>query len=96
MRTVVGPEDIVMIGSLRPGVVIFRYAKIHRSSATAPMPWLIVTVVAFVVDQDSVADCPCVIDTGDALIVAVGGAGMTTVMVAVDVAHPSSLVAVSV
>lgn len=38
MRTIVGPEDIVMIGSLRPGVTIFRYARIHRSSATAPMP----------------------------------------------------------
>jgi hypothetical protein len=64
-------------------------------AATTPIPWLIVTVVAFVVAQESVADCPWVIDVGETPIVAVGGGGVT-VSVVVAVADPFALLAVSV
>jgi hypothetical protein len=40
---------------------------------TVPMPGLIEAVVAFVEDQDKVADCPSEMELGEALRVAVGG-----------------------
>ena len=42
-------------------------------AVTVPMPWLIETVVAFVLDQVSVDVVPDVIEVGEALIVTVGG-----------------------
>jgi hypothetical protein len=53
------------------------------------------TVVAFVVFHDNVADCPCVIEAGRTVSEAMGGAGVT-VSVAVAVAVPVTLVAVNV
>jgi hypothetical protein len=44
-------------------------------AATVPMPWLIVTLAAFVVLHVSVAVWPLVIDAGDAPSVAVGTDG---------------------
>ena len=65
-------------------------------AATVPMPWLIETVVAFVLDQVSVEDAPDVIDAGEALIVTVGSVGgALTVTVAVEVTEPAELVAVT-
>ena len=44
-------------------------------AATAPMPWLIVTLVALVVLQVRTAVWPVAIDVGDAVMDAVGGTG---------------------
>ena len=61
---------------------------------TVPIPWLMLTVVALVLDHVSVDDWPDAIDVGAALNVTVGGG--TTVTVAVAVALPTALVAVIV
>ena len=72
------------------------FTDLVPDTATAPMPWLIETVVAFVLDQVSVEDAPDVIDAGDALIVTVGSVGgALTVTVAVAVVEPAALVAVT-
>ena len=63
-------------------------------AATVPMPWLIYTVVAFVLDHVSVDDDPETIEAGDALSVTVGSG--VTVTVAVAVTDPTPLVAVTV
>ena len=42
-------------------------------AVTAPMPWLMETVVAFVLDQVRVDAAPDVMEAGEALIVTVGG-----------------------
>jgi hypothetical protein len=65
-------------------------------AATVPMPWLIETLVAFVLDHVSVEAAPAVIEAGDALIVTVAGVGAFTVTVAVAVTEPAALVAVTV
>ena len=66
-------------------------------AATVPMPWLIETVVAFVLDQVSVDAAPDVIEVGEALSVTAGsGGGVVTVTVAVAVTEPVALVAVAV
>jgi hypothetical protein len=66
-------------------------------AVTVPIPWLMETVVAFVLDQVSVDAAPDVIDVGDALSVTVGsGGGALTVTVALAVADPAELVAVTV
>jgi hypothetical protein len=77
-------------------VVAVGLTDLVPDKATAPMPWLIETVVAFVLDQVSVDDAPDVIDVGDALIVTVGsGGGALTVTVAVAVTEPAAFVAVT-
>jgi hypothetical protein len=43
--------------------------------ATAPMLWLMETLVAFVLDQDRVDAAPGVMEVGEALIVTVGRLG---------------------
>ena len=50
-------------------------------AATVPMPWLIVTVVAFVLDQVSVDAAPDVMEAGAPLIVTVGSVGGAAVVV---------------
>ena len=50
-------------------------------AVTVPMPWSMVTVVAFVLDQVSVDAAPDVIEVGEALIVAVGSVGGVPVVV---------------
>ena len=61
---------------------------------TVPTPWLMLTLVALVLDHVNVDDWPPAIEVGDALNVTVGGA--TTVTVAVAVTLPTALVAVIV
>ena len=51
--------------------------------ATVPMPWLMLTVVAFVDDQVSVVFWPRLIDAGDTLMLTVGGWFTVTVTLAV-------------
>jgi hypothetical protein len=65
---------------------------------TAPTPLSIVTVVAFVLDQVKVDDCPAEMLAGFALMVTVGApVVLATVTVAVDVAvAPFAPVAVAV
>jgi hypothetical protein len=65
---------------------------------TAPIPLSIVTVVAFVLDQVKVDDCPAEMLAGFALRVTVGApVVLATVTVAVDVAvAPFAPVAVAV
>ena len=50
-------------------------------AVTVPMPWSMVTVVAFVLDQVSVDAAPDVIEVGEALSVAVGSVGGVPVVV---------------
>jgi hypothetical protein len=50
-------------------------------AATVPMPWLMVTVVAFALDQLKVEAAPEAIEAGEALIVTVGNAGGVPVVV---------------
>jgi hypothetical protein len=64
-------------------------------AGTVPIPWLIVTDVALVVDHVSVDEPPAVIEAGDAVSVAVGIGGVT-VTEALAVAVPVALVAVMV
>jgi hypothetical protein len=78
-------------------VVAVGLTDLVPDAVTVPMPWLMVTVVAFVLDQVSVDAAPDVIDVGDALIVTVGsGGGALTVTVAVAVTEPVAFVAVTV
>ena len=75
-------------------VVVVGLTDLVPDVATVPMPWLIETVVAFVLDQVSVDVAPDAMDVGEALIVTVGG--VMTVTVAVAVTEPAELVAVTV
>jgi hypothetical protein len=66
-------------------------------AATVPMPWLMLTDVALVVDQVRVDAAPEVIDAGDAVSDAVGrGVPAVTVTVALALAEPALFVAVAV
>ena len=66
-------------------------------AATVPMPWLIETLVALVLDQVSVEAAPGVIEAGEALSVTVGsGGGAVTVTDAAAVTEPVAFVAVTV
>ena len=49
-------------------------------AATVPMPWLMETLVALLLDQVRVDAAPTVIDAGEALIVTVGRLGDTPSM----------------
>ena len=69
------------------------------SGVTAPTPWSIVTLLAFVVVHRSMADPPDVIVVGSATRVAVGGEtgdDPPTVTLAVALAAPAVPVAVRV
>ena len=64
--------------------------------ATVPMPWLMLTDVALVLDHESVDAAPEAIDVGDAVSVAVGSGVVSSVTVVVAVTEPTALVAVTV
>ena len=65
-------------------------------AATVPMPWLMETLVAFVLDHVKVDAAPAVMEAGEALIVTVGSVGgAVTVTVAVAVTEPAVLAAVT-
>ena len=78
-------------------VVVVGFTDREPDAETEPMPWSIVTVVAFVVVHDRVDDEPETMVLGVAVNVTVGGVGGgLTNTVAVAVVDPALFVAVSV
>jgi hypothetical protein len=79
-------------------VVAIGLTDLVPDAATVPLPWLIETDVAFVLDHVKIDAAPGVMEVGDAFIVTVGsvGDGVVTVTVAGSVTEPAALVAVTV
>jgi hypothetical protein len=62
-------------------VVAIGLTDLVPDAATVPMPWLIETVVAFVLDHVKIDAAPDVMEVGEALIVTVGSVGGAPVVV---------------
>ena len=80
-------------------VVVAGLTNLEPEAATVPIPWFILTDVAFIVNHDKLADCPTVIVTGFAVKFVAGefgGGGGLTFTVTFLVIDPPAFVAVSV
>jgi len=100
-RTTVSTADAVLVPALLVAVttyvvVVAGLTGIEPLAATMPMPGLMLTLVASVDDHVSIADWPRLMEVGETFADTVGTGGINTVTVAVDVADPALLVAVSV